>query len=371
MPTFNPNGTIEDVISPDGNIPPVVVPEKLVEQPKVEEVEETPEVVEEKVETQEDNLFDAFLDKKSIVQKEEVKEPAKVEKTEAVISNVKQSRDYSDLEPDVVPLFRNMSNDAFNKLKPLYLEHKNLKKTLEEKEGVIKSLNERKPTTSTLEHEEGYLLDNEFRTALAGQNAANYIYNHWAKQHDAIGNGAKEVEILGYDDKTGQYVITQKIPADVNAERFVLKQLAYAQNLQMQQEQNVRQISSTYKNRYSENLNGLKQLEAAYFNVFDKPENVSVYKPVIEKHLQSIPAAFRSHPIASSFAKSLALNEALARMISDIQSKNTSKVEDKSKSSKKPNSGPSAAEAAGDGGKNKGNDEAVTLDDFERIKGGY
>src|ERR1051326_4050106 len=96
---------------------------KVVEQPKTE------------VKTEEPIDFSAFADAKSLVPQEILKkqredEAAKKELeatpqdkgTETTTKSTKKAeRDYSDLEPEVVPLFKSMANDTFNKLKPLYL----------------------------------------------------------------------------------------------------------------------------------------------------------------------------------------------------------------------------------------------------------
>src|ERR1051326_8223667 len=132
-PTITNDGVIIPP-APGLNLPePKQDAPKVVEQPKTEttKVEDT---------TKEDDSkevieFSAFADAKSLVPQEILKkqredEAAKKELeatpqdkgTETTTKSTKKAeRDYSDLEPEVVPLFKSMANDTFNKLKPLYL----------------------------------------------------------------------------------------------------------------------------------------------------------------------------------------------------------------------------------------------------------
>lgn len=317
--------------------------------------------------------FESFIDAKSTVTEPKVvtsptktttpaATPATTPAAKVEPAAPSNARDVSDLDDEDKPLFKQMSNEAFNKLKPIVKEHKALKQQVEQlKQGRVPE--------SYYEHPDAYILTPEFRSAAENVQRANLIYNHWVNQLQAVREGAREFDYLDTDPKTGQYVVSQKIAADVKSETQLLTYVNYAQNLMMNARAGLQQVQAGYNNYHAQAVNAIKQQENQYFSAFDKPENKDTYAPLIRQQLEIIPPSFRSSPIAMAYAKSLVLNGVLAKLLNQAATKVGTSITAKA-TPKHPAAQPTAGEAAGEGGGN-GKSADVSFEDFSKIKEGY
>ena len=89
-------------------------------------------------------------------------------------------RDYSGLSEREVQMFKGMTRTAFETLKPIYLEHKQLKDEIKTRDTRIKALEDSKETlpSSWYEHENAYVLSPEFAQLSSNLDTSQAIAKH-------------------------------------------------------------------------------------------------------------------------------------------------------------------------------------------------
>lgn len=376
-------------ISPDG-VPlqpeataKVDAPALTITPPVDKPTEAAPVIPEVKVEDKPEVTLDDFLDAGATH-----KEPAKKEDSAPVIPDVKPpvklvveptapvkplARDFSDIDVEHKEAFERMSNEAFNKLKPLYLDRKQKiaelnaaqQKVTELEKGIVKI------PESYYEHPNAVVLTPEFEAASNDAQLANGIQQHWENQLTAIREGAVEFENLGFDNKNN--VIKTKVPADAKAEAYVLRALGEANNYAIGRKANLQAIVNTHKSKVGEAIGQLSAFEKQSFSAFDKPENENL-RTLVEATKKTFHPSFANNPLLSGYSKSLVAIQQLVGIIQQLQAKVGAPTAPSTNGappapivpSDQRKAGPTAGSAGGGGG--GAVIPEVTMDDFNAVK---
>jgi hypothetical protein len=347
-----PAGVNTEVSSPSPvEITPTETPSN-VETPSIE----TPSTEEKTID------FSEFLNKKDVIQKKDDNIPA-VLKTTVPAPKI-DARDFSDLDPELAPFFKQMSNDSFNRLKPIILEHKKQKEALALREQEVAKLKEGRLPDHYYEHPEGYKLDPEFAEASAKTDVANTIVQHWREQLRKIRQGAVDYDHL-YINNEGRYAM-EKRSADASAEGDIMLYYNNAQHEMIRERQKTEDFVKTFSDKHGQTKNWVTDFESKAFSLFDKEEGKSL-KLVVDDTLKAFPSALRNSIGARLLAKSLVTNQQLVEALRQVSATKatpaTAKAEDKTKA------GPTGAETmSGSSGKSNGDD--ITIEDFEKFKAG-
>ena len=399
-----PNITQVDIsqdISPDGvplgstaaplpstQTPPVTPPAPVVE-PEVPAIEEGDEKTVD---------FSAFLDtKKGIpIEDKPLAEPAAEEapSTEEVPTNEKPEevtpvvpsrtpshkrqvtpRDYSDIDEADKVLFRDMSNDAFNKLKPLYLENKKLKPELEAVKKLVAQ--QSNIPANVYEHPDGYILTPQYRKAASDVNDAQLIFNHWQSQLQAIEEGKGTYTTLTRD-ANNQLSYAQEVPVDSSSKTKLLTLMNGAQNQYIKYSAEAEALVKTHSQQYQQAQTFLKDHSQKSFAVFYSDEGKKVYGPQIDAIVESFPPAYRNNPLMSDYARALVMCNQLATIVQGLQSGKmpangkpaTSNGKAPAARAQQRRAGPTVRDTGAV--ESSANDEArdITFDAFQRVKQG-
>lgn len=272
--------------------------------------EETPpdKTTQEKT-TPEKDLKDANIPGISEFIKERGGEPPKIEITEQKKEErKKEGRDFSDIAEEDKPLFQNMSNDAFNKLKPIYLEHKTLK-------GEVESLKTAKPKDIIYGHPKAYILTPEYEKHTRNAELSDRVLKHWQLQLAKIRRGEawKDLDL----NEKGQFLISEDKEATAESEAEVLQYLHDAQEQAFKFKKNLSTFVESYGNDYNEDLKIIQAAEEKYFPGYkdEKHPTNAVQKAVIA----ALPISFRSSPLASLLAMTAANNAILLGQLKKVQ----------------------------------------------------
>jgi len=246
--------------------------------------------------------------------------PAKPEITPPVVPDpnvpppgtpVKTARDLSGLPPQIAPLFQQMSNEAFDTLKPIVLDRI-------AKESQIQDLKRAKGLPESYwEHEQGYTLDPDYSTLAATANDAQMIVRHWQEQLKLIKQG-KDWQVLDVDKEGKLFLHPHEKTAD-DSEGIVLSEIMAAQQQAAEHQGKVRSFASEFKGRYENDLQQVRAAEEKYFKVYQDPKHPM--KGVIGNVLKILPPAFRKSPIAQIFAYAIANNMQLRMTLDQINDK--------------------------------------------------
>lgn len=255
-------------------------------------------------------------DPSSIVKpKEEIKEEEKVEekledKQGRIQPNVKlpEKRDYSGLEKDEIELFQRMRNDAFAKLKPVFLEHKKLKQEIVDSQ---KKLNEELTKSKTnglpdsyYEHPEAFLLSQEYKDLSGITREAESIKNHWRLQEISIKRNGKFQDLDR--NKNGQLVLGELKDATPEDELQVSNYADAAREQYLKQSNKLENLTSGFKGKHDADIKVLKGYEEQYFKGFDDENHPT--KELQKAIIDNMPPSFRGSPVTKLLGKVGAAN---------------------------------------------------------------
>ena len=260
-------------------------------KPAPEPAKETPPATEEKpVEFKEEpdeplepDIFkgitaDAFKDRYGVEPKEPVKEEVKEEPAKEETALVKRDatlpvkktvveRDLSFADDADKPLFKQMSNEAFERLSVVYKKHKEDSAKLVE----LQSKSDGKPSDSIFAHEQGYLLTPEYQVLSERARLATQLSDHWEQQLINIRNGKQWTAIV--NDKDGNIIETEPQAASEEAEVKVLKALRYTTSSQERLTNELSTYVGKHKDRFTELNQFVSKTIEQYFPGYEKPDH--------------------------------------------------------------------------------------------------
>lgn len=279
-----------------------------------------------------------------------------------VIKELPKSRDFTGLAEDEKIMFKQMSNEAYAKLYPAYLERKQLQAEVAKLKAQPTKAAPIIPD-SYLEHEKAITLTPEYEEAAQKVQLATDIVQHWENQLANIRRG-KDWQTLVVDQKTGTISVdpTPK-KADAQSEAAVNRYLTLTANQQFRVQEQFNQFVGSFKSRRDAAVSFISEQEKKYFGAFDDEKHPA--RQLIDEVKNKLPAEFRSSPLAPMLAKSLVACLYLEKKVNELQSnqqKRTIVAGDVRKA------GPTMSSINGSA---SGKDDAdVSFDDFLKVKQG-
>jgi len=280
-----------------------------------------------------------------------------------------QGRDYSEIEEGDQKLFRDMSKQSFERLKPIYLEHKRLaaektqlaaEKTQLTQKIVDLEKGKRPLPESYLEHPEAYTLTEEWSNGTSQLQSANLEKRHYQQQLINIREGKKWQEL--HVNEKGQYFLGKEQDATPTADVHVSNQLQLAGQIVNETSADLNRIRGSFSQRHSAVVQGVRKVEDEYFPQYKELKEGDPHKPAIDAVVNAFHAkGFKNNPLVGLLAKSYAHVKALENENANLKQAATTKAaiqDDKKKA------GPSGGELQTVDTKVGTN--AITMDDFEK-----
>lgn len=213
----------------------------------------------------------------------------------------RKPRDYTGLDEAEKKLFANMSREAYERLYPAYLEHKEL---VPYKDKIPKIQEIEKARDEALaqrwyDHPNAFQLDDRYAKAQGEIQQVAGIYDHFAKQLDAVNAGAKEVTML--DFQNGR-LVQVKQPVDASTQRRLIEEMNAARSEQSKLEASLSEVKNDHSRVYGSHRQNVEKLTE---------QLVGKYKTILEgpakAELEKFPAYFRKEPVAPLVANLIAL----------------------------------------------------------------
>lgn len=266
------------------------------------------------------------------------------------------ARDYTGLESEEVEMFKQMNNTAFNKLKPMFLEHKKLQAKVAELEKAPSQL-----PPSYYEHPDSFILHPEFGQKQKVVETAQAIEDYWREQLALVEEG-KDWKMLEMD-KDGNFKTSEPLPATGDAKARLISYLQHANNQKARVEGEFKSFVSGHQEKAKQVRAYVDTLEEKYFPYYNKealakPE----MKPVVdmlEAAKNALPPELRSNIFVPFIAKSYALVMTLSQKINDLQEALEAKERVKENATL-------AGQPKDDGGGIGGGAKVLSLEDFEK-----
>ena len=339
----------ENAIDTEGNIVEGEIEEPKEELAKIEEPKE--ETSKEEGEVKEKEIgFSDFLKERGI----DLEEVASKTKIDGKEKKPIVERDYSDIPESEHEIWKKMSNETFNKLKPIYLEHGKLKQQVEDLKKVS--------ATPVYGHPKAYALTEEYEQRVTDAQMASSVLRHWQMQLAKIRRGEPWKD-LNEDEKTGKFVLSEEKEATAEAETEVLQYLSDAQEQNHKFRKDLQDYVEKYSSKYTDDFKILQDAQEKYFPGYKDPKHPTsnVQKAVIE----ALPLSFRNDPLAPLLAMTAANNAILMGKLQAME-KEMNKIKGiKTDAEKAP---PTSRNFVNSGGKKSGEFGTVKYSDFQRAR---
>jgi hypothetical protein len=229
---------------------------------------------------------------------------------------LQKDRDFSGIDEEDKPLFRDMSKTSFDKLKQIYVQNKaNVNKIAELEAKVTQTPESFK---DTLAHPEAYRLDDSYKKLESAITMADSVEQHYIDQLEKISKG-EQWNDLGVDGKGNPFIQPQGREPNVRSEQYVRGLLTQVQNEKYGIQKQMSEISQNYSKNYQNDVSVIRAAEEKYFPGYDKPDHPT--RKTQEGFLQMLPPSQRKHPLASVLAKTVANNGLFQQQLQAAQAK--------------------------------------------------
>lgn len=264
---------------------------------------------------------------------------------------VRQARDYSGLTPEEVAWFKKMDNQAFNALKPQYLEFKKLKTEHE----TLKQQYDSATKTTFFEQEGAYKLTPEYEHLSSNVNLLDAEISHWEEQLGRIAAGEQWIPIEL--DSKGNPVLGAPRDASSQAQGQVVAALTKANVLRSDISGKLSSLQDKFTTQHKGFVTKLAEVEKDIF----KGGDPKALDAAMRTKLPLFPQHLHNNPLVQSLAKAAAVIEGLVLMLNQQQSAAaTSTIKARTAA----NAGPRAGEVQP--GTVKGEKVGSILDEFHK-----
>jgi hypothetical protein len=236
------------------------------------------------------------------------------------------ARDYSVFEEGDREIFKNTRNDAFNRIKDIYAENKELKKKVAETPKG----------TQVYGHPHAYALSPEYQQLSNTVGIASQIEDHWEQQLISVKKGGKWQD-ADIDPKTGKLVLGPVQDADDMTEFQLGKHLRSAQNQTFRIQQKLENFQNDYSSKYQQSVKKIEGMKEQYFKAFQEDKNIGeAFKKSVAGIQSELPSEFQDHPLADLLAHTGAALMFIAQENKKLKAGTTIKASVKADAAKAP-----------------------------------
>lgn len=219
-------------------------------------------------------------------------------------------RDFSGLDPDEIPIFKKMGNEAFAYLKPKWLESKKAR----EDHTKLQADYENASKTSFYEHENAYQLTPEFREYAGNIQLVDREIQHWENQLARIEAGETWIPIIL--DAKGDPAIGNETPASPQARAQVTRMMQNAQIMRGKMVDKLDNLRTDYTTQHKSYLNQMTAVEDKIFAGTDR----KVLDQAMQTKLSIFPRYLHGRAEVKIIAKLLAVVDGFSTLLSQKNS---------------------------------------------------
>lgn len=213
------------------------------------------------------------------------------------------ARDLTGLEPDEADIFKNMSLEAYNKLYPFYKQFRGKDKDLAEAAKLkeeLESLKKNPPASYYYDHEDAYILQQDYRDALRAGQHLDSIESHWQQQYiNARSNKPVRDLVQG---PNGQLQLGPEIQPSPEVEAQIQNLLLDAKQQQMAHKTRLESLRTEHANRFKDFKTKLAESHAKIIGPYGDQ-----LKPLIDENLKLFPEFIRGRQEIQTIAGLYAL----------------------------------------------------------------
>ena len=223
----------------------------------------------------------------------------------AALKRGRPPRDFTGLTEEEKEIFQGMHRKSYEKLYPLYMKVKGHEAdidqlpTLKEKLAALEKAQATKPS-AFYDHEDAYLLQQDFRDALRESSTLRDIASHWQEQLIAAEEGKPIRDLI--TDANGNLQLGPPMEATPRAKAQIQSLLMQSNQAYTAHQQKLNSIKSAHAEQFKTYKTGL---QTAYDKFFGKYKDQ--LEPLAKKELEVFPEFARSRPEINLLGHALAL----------------------------------------------------------------
>lgn len=216
-----------------------------------------------------------------------------------------KARVFDGLEEDEVPIFKEMSQRAYEKLYPAYLAQKQSEAKIAELSKAAEEAGNRR----WYEEDGAYQLHPEYKEI------SQYVENleteeaFWQEQL-AKAEAGQKFNLLVRDPKTNQYIVGDIQEPGPQGKALIISNISKLAQFKSNAAAERDRLQNTFASRYKSYNEGLKTVDKEMFGQLDMEKNPTV-KRYYDSALAKIPAEFRGQLVYQMVAKSAAVIQGL------------------------------------------------------------
>lgn len=213
-------------------------------------------------------------------------------------------RDFTGLDEEETKIFKNMNNEAYQRLYPIYLASKEQNNTLKELQEKLDAADKRR----WYDEPEAYTLHPEYKQAQASVSRLSNELSFWEEQLAEIEEG-REGQTYTLDAK-GDYVPGPKVSGGAGKAHFI-SLIAHTRNLLNQESHKAEALKSSFSTKYKSFDSELEKADKDFFGKLDT--NHPSIKSRYEYFQNRFPAEVRNQRPYQMLAKGLTIIEEMLR----------------------------------------------------------
>lgn len=223
----------------------------------------------------------------------------------AALKRGRPGRDLDGLTDEEKEMFQNMHRKSYEKLYPLYKKIKGHEAdidqlpTLKERLASLEKAQSTRPA-AYYDHEDAYLLQQDFREALFQSNRLRDVYNHWQEQLAAAEEG-KPIRDLSID-QNGNLQVGPPIESSPRAKAQIHSLLMQSNQELANHQQKLEQIKAQHSQQFKSYKTGLDSVYEKFFGKYKDQ-----LAPLAAKELEVFPEFARSRPEINLLGHAMAL----------------------------------------------------------------
>ena len=224
-------------------------------------------------------------------------------------------RDLSGLAPDHAKLFKAMSNEAYDFLRPIFDEHQKGAKAQSELQAKLEEARGQR----WYETENAYTLAPEYQHLTDNLSKIDFEERYWQEQLAAAEEGKPITMLTGIDKETGQYILGEPESPTAKHKAVLFSNLAKAQQIRSQLTDNINQLRSNYSGKFKRLDDELGKVDQTLFAKLDT--NNPTVKAKFDKWVNQFPEEVRGQRVYQMLAKGMVAIESLVEKLKSQEAK--------------------------------------------------
>ena len=223
----------------------------------------------------------------------------------AALKRGRPARDFTCLDEAEKKLFNDMPRPAYEKLYPLYMKVRGHEADLEQLPSLKEKLAQLEKSSATrpaayYDHEEAYLLQQDFREALLQSNKLRDVYNHWQEQLANAEEGKPIRDLIV--DQNGNLQLGPPQESSPRAKAQIHSLLMQSNQELASHQQKLEQIKSAHAEQFKSYKTGLDSVYEKFFGKYKDQLG-----PLAAKELEVFPEFARTRPEINLLGHAMAL----------------------------------------------------------------